>query len=630
MTRGLHRRSVEAVVAFWLFLCNWWPAVAQPFLEADLTSPARLILILESMRPGSSDADFRRAAIVQTLVDHGISRNNIRVEHLDLDVKGDIAHRTNLINMLQHKFGGSPLAMIITEQRPAYDFLAVDGKRFHPQVPVLAIIGNDRQMPTTSRPRVHVLEQNDLQATATLALRLLPNTRHLVVVRGDDDDSQAVLHDIRAGIDHLSPAPIVELTSNLVYEKMLERIGSLGKGSIVLFPDDYVRDRSGRRFISQDVAEMVGKAAKVPVFGTRDLYVQHGFLGGRVIDTTATGQMTAKLALDHLAGQLALSSNALNLPAISRDMVDWQQLRRWNVTLKRVPTNAALVNRPLTLWQRYPGQILSGFIIALMSLVFVVLWQKRQGAGGRNERASGLVNGTTPAPDCAEELEAANLRLAMLSFVDELTGLANRRHLDHMLAHESQRANRSGHPLSLIMIDVDHFKAFNDRYGHLAGDDCLRAVATLLNQICQRPADLACRFGGEEFLIILPETPYQGALERAQAFWHALGKRAIIHDTSPTTTHVTCSIGVLTSSAPPARSPRELLALVDAQLYQAKNSGRNVIRGADLSHPLPDQATRILTLARQTYRDNRSTRSLKPDLSPNPGALVAVGKTAPN
>ncbi|HMX23091.1 MAG TPA: diguanylate cyclase [Accumulibacter sp.] len=615
---------------FWLLLCHGWPAVAQSFPKTVLTAPTQEILILESMRPGLSEADVRRSAIVQTLVDHGISRSDIRVEHLDLDVNRDSSHRTNLINMLQHKFDGSPLALIIAEQRPAYDFLAIDGRRFHPQVPVLAIVDDDRSAPPTSRPRVHVLEHHDLEATAMLALRLLPHTRHLVVVRGEDDNPLAVLHAIQAEIDHLSPAPIVESTAGLVYEEMLERIGSLGKGSVVLFPDDYVRDRSGRRFISQDVAEAVKKTAKVPVFGTRDLFVQQGFLGGRVIDTAATGRMTAQLVLDHLNGRLPLSSQALSFPAISRDMVDWQQLRRWNVALKRVPTTTVLINRPLTLWQRYPGQILGGLIVsALMTFLVVVFGQKRQLLSFRNVHSLGLVSEMMLAPACAEELEAANRRLAMLSLVDDLTGLANRRHLDHMLAHESQRANRSGHPLSLIMVDIDHFKAFNDRYGHLAGDDCLRVVAVLLRQICQRPADVACRFGGEEFLVILPETPYAGALKRAQALQRALGKRAIDHDASLTEKHLTCSIGVLTSSSPPARTPRELLSLVDAQLYQAKNNGRNTIRAANLSHPLPDQAAEIFALARQSCREDGSTRPLRPDWPSKPEALVAAGKAIP-
>lgn len=630
MSSDLLRLPSRLAVVLWLLLYGSLPGLAVARSPANTTRslPARQILILESMRPGFSDADFRRATIVQTLIDHGISRSDIRVEHLDLDVNRDIAHRNNLIKLLQHKFSDNQLALIVTDQKPAYEFLSVDGPQFHPQVPVLAIVGNDLAMPTNQRPWMRIVEQGDLQATTALAMRLLPNTRHLVIATGADDDSQSLLQSVQAGIDNKLPSPTVELTNELAYEEMLQRIGTLTKDSIVLFPDGYIRDRSGRSYISQNVAEEVGKAASVPVFGTRDLYIQHGFLGSRAVDAIATGRLAANLILDHLAGRLPLSTAGLIFSAVSRDMVDWQQLRRWEVALRRVPGNAQLVNRPLTLWQRYPVQIMSGLIVtSLVGMLIVLLTQQRQRRDvSRNYPPDG--EHVQPCNSTAE-LEAANLRLAMLSFVDELTGLANRRRLDHLLAHECQRANRSGQPLSLIMVDVDHFKEFNDRYGHLAGDDCLKIVARLLRGICQRPADQACRFGGEEFLVILPETAHQGALKRAQILWRAIGERAISHDASATAAHVTCSIGVLTSSSPPARSPRELLTLVDTQLYQAKKSGRNVICSSDLSHPLPDQASEILSATRQSYRDDCATRYLRPGFTFQPETMIAVGTATP-
>lgn len=633
MSGRFFRIPARLVIGLWLSLltCLPEPAAAQPAVNGVSALPARQVLILESMRPGFSDADFRRATIVQSLIDHGINRSDIRVEYLDLDVNRDTAHRNNLIGMLQHKFDLVPPALIVTDQRPAYDFLNNEGAKFHPRVPVLAFLDNVRPLPVSGRPWMQIVEESGLQATAALIMRVLPNTRHLLVVVSDGTDVPVTVERIQTAVRPSAAPPIIELTHDLSYEQMLHRVGALGKGSVVLFPGDYIRDRNGRSFASQDVATEVGKAASVPVFGTRDVYVQNGFFGGRAVDAVATGRLAANLILEHVARRQPFPSAGLTFPAISRDMIDWRQLLRWQVTRKRLPDTVHLVNRPLPLLQRYPVQILSGFTVTAFAVMLIVLlMQQRQQRGNvppHRQPDDELLLPITLTKD----LEAANQRLAMLSFVDDLTGLANRRHLDNLLSQECQRANRSGQPLSLIMVDVDHFKEFNDRYGHLAGDECLKSIARLLNGICQRPADLACRFGGEEFLIILPETAHRGALKSAQTLWRAIEKSAIRHDMSTTAAHVTCSIGVLTSSSPPARSPRELLALVDNQLYQAKKSGRNVICSSDLSHPLPDQAQEsgMFSLFRQSYRDDCAMRCLKPDVLLEPPVSIAVGKSTP-
>jgi hypothetical protein len=225
---------------------------------------------------------------------------------------------------------------------------------------------------------MQIVEQSGLQATTTLAMRLLPNTRHLLVATGDGSDAQALRQSVRAGTAHLPSPPDIELTNGLTHAEMLQRISVLGKNSVVLFPGDYVRDSSGRSFISQDVAEEIGKTARVPVFGMRDLYIQHGFFGGRAVNAIATGQLAANLIRGHLAGRLPLSSSGLTYQAISRDMVDWQQLLRWKVARKRLPDGVELVNRPLTLEQRYPAQILAAFVVAVIVVMLLALLMHRQ------------------------------------------------------------------------------------------------------------------------------------------------------------------------------------------------------------------------------------------------------------
>jgi diguanylate cyclase (GGDEF)-like protein len=173
-----------------------------------------------------------------------------------------------------------------------------------------------------------------------------------------------------------------------------------------------------------------------------------------------------------------------------------------------------------------------------------------------------------------EALEKQNAALARLADTDGLTGLHNRRHLDERLAAEVARAARERTPLSLIMMDVDFFKRYNDAYGHAAGDDFLRMVAGVLAATVNRPADLAARFGGEEFAVLLPNTPPDGARGIAEAICRGVRAAGMAHGASDIG-FVTISAGVATVVPAPGDEPRTLVEAADAALYGAKESGRH-------------------------------------------------------
>ncbi|MFC3940484.1 sensor domain-containing diguanylate cyclase [Pseudomonas gingeri NCPPB 3146 = LMG 5327] len=168
--------------------------------------------------------------------------------------------------------------------------------------------------------------------------------------------------------------------------------------------------------------------------------------------------------------------------------------------------------------------------------------------------------------------QRAEKALAKLATTDPLTGLANRRALDDALLREWARARRSGKPLSLLMIDADHFKAFNDRHGHPVGDEALKRLARVISDSIRRPGDIAARYGGEEFSVILPETDAQGALSQAQKIRTAMAALPPFGDDSQT---ITVSIGVSTTSQLCEGSVEQLLHTADRALYQAKHDGRD-------------------------------------------------------
>jgi diguanylate cyclase (GGDEF)-like protein len=172
--------------------------------------------------------------------------------------------------------------------------------------------------------------------------------------------------------------------------------------------------------------------------------------------------------------------------------------------------------------------------------------------------------------------------LEELAHMDGLTGIANRRKFNDVLEFEWKRAIRSQTPLTLLMLDVDHFKQYNDCYGHGAGDECLRLVAATLAAALPRTGDLAARYGGEEFAAILPGCDRDGAAEVAERLRSLIEARRIAHARSTTADHVTASIGSCTLQPMLDGMPDELVQRADQALYRAKAAGRNrVVHAAD-------------------------------------------------
>jgi diguanylate cyclase (GGDEF)-like protein len=176
-------------------------------------------------------------------------------------------------------------------------------------------------------------------------------------------------------------------------------------------------------------------------------------------------------------------------------------------------------------------------------------------------------------------------QLRRCAATDALTGIANRRKFDQSLAREWRRSPRHGEPLALLLIDVDHFKLYNDRYGHPQGDTCLREIAQVFERSVRRTADVAARYGGEEFVVLLPHTRRDGAESMADRLLDAVDGLAIRHDASPTAPHVTVSIGIGCydgAGAPwakgdlyPRHTESDLLLAADTALYAAKRAGRS-------------------------------------------------------
>jgi len=174
-------------------------------------------------------------------------------------------------------------------------------------------------------------------------------------------------------------------------------------------------------------------------------------------------------------------------------------------------------------------------------------------------------------------LMVVNKELQKLSFMDGLTEIANRRYFDEILEKKWQRVKRNKTSLALIMIDVDFFKAYNDTYGHVAGDECLKMIAGILKASTKRATDLVARYGGEEFIVVLPDTDVAGAAMVGETVRVNVEKLGITHRNSPISDRVTISVGIAVVGAAWDIVPMDIIAAADKALYQAKQGGRNKI-----------------------------------------------------
>lgn len=203
------------------------------------------------------------------------------------------------------------------------------------------------------------------------------------------------------------------------------------------------------------------------------------------------------------------------------------------------------------------------------------------GDSGLFEGSFAMLSDITERREMELALAESNRRLTEMSHTDSLTGIANRRLFDRVLEREYARLLRTKSQLSVILLDLDHFKDYNDEYGHVMGDACLRQIGAVLAECVGRSLDLAARYGGEEFACILPDTGLQASVEMAEKIRRRIAGLNIEHSKSPVAPYVTASFGVITVHHSPNLSPADIVNLADRMLYRAKAAGRNCIESAE-------------------------------------------------
>ncbi|MBH3445063.1 GGDEF domain-containing protein [Pseudomonas moraviensis] len=270
----------------------------------------------------------------------------------------------------------------------------------------------------------------------------------------------------------------------------------------------------------------------------------------------------AKYLVDRSVGTASYTS--------SLDGVERLYAFRKSETLPLITTVALGKDEALAAW-RIEAALSAVVVIGLLGLTGLIGWFLILDIRRRTEAEEAL-------RDAQQQLLASNRQLELLALKDALTGLANRRCFDETLTVEARRAQRDGTSLALLMIDIDHFKLFNDALGHVVGDACLQAVSKILEGCVRRPSDLVARYGGEEMAVIMPATDSAGATVVAQLMLERLQQANIAHPGSPFA-RITVSIGMAVGTGAQLDSLPALIQTADQALYRAKAAGRNGMAG---------------------------------------------------
>ncbi len=409
-----------------------------------------------------------------------------------------------------------------------------------------------------------VTEEADIAANFGLMLRLHPERKRIVVILDRTATGDAVAKLLAEATEVYRDRVLIETFRDFTLDEAVAFVGELGAEDMICLLT-FNRDRDNN-FISYSAAvSLIREAADVPIYGVWDFYLGKGIVGGMITSGFEQGKVAAQLALRILRGE-----SPQNLPiitgSVNRIMLDFKQLQAFDIDSRRLPDGALIINQPPGFYQKYQRVFLGASLAIVLLLGFSwirLLAQKREKAR--------LVKMNVALDNLVEEktarLQDANKALQKIATTDDLTGIHNRGYLLKQLAQEIEAVEGQGSELSIILVDLDRFKLVNDTFGHNFGDQVLKRVSAAFGTAL-RDKDLVGRYGGEEFLLILPDTDLGKSTIIAERVRQSIASYCWEKDGFQTT----ISGGVVQYVG---ESVENLLKRADELLYQAKALGRN-------------------------------------------------------
>jgi diguanylate cyclase (GGDEF)-like protein len=543
-----------------LLLCAALAMLAAPSRAAQ----DRKVLVLYSLGSDSASAwqSLVQKGLTTELARQGLTTAlGIFEERFDAVRVGDEHAVASMEPYLRTKYAGTRFDAIITENYVAARFLSDRPELFRGVPRHYVNHGRIGWMPSDGKG--YQVEADFVHAIGIIP-RVAPQVRRIVVIGDSTERIQESVRGVRKMAAGYQDQLSFEYWDGLSYDEMYRQAAQLRPGSAIFLLPAY-HDRSGERRRPVDIARKLAATTQVPIFTNWEAIVVPGIVGGYVVSAERIGRAIANILMQR-------TPDTAGIPGY---LFDYSAVQRFH--LENIPPEAQFLNRPQSVLQQYLWQILGGVTLIvlqgiLISALVVSLRSRRQTLRALHDERNQL---EARVQQRTLELMAANTKLEQLATTDPLTGIGNRRRMTEQINKELERSRRFKRPLSLLMVDIDHFKNVNDIYGHEAGDRAIVAVSRALAS-GMRSIDMASRFGGEEFVLLMPETDINVAGHAAERLRADVAALCIAGDKGEKIS-LTISIGVAASQADSDApdSASSLLSRADKALYQAKHMGRD-------------------------------------------------------
>lgn len=541
----------------WLILC------ALPFSAEGARK--KKILILHSYHQGLEWTDSITSGI-QSVFKPLDKDFELYYEYLDTKRNTGDDYDQRLKELFILKMKNIPFEAVIVADNNALEFIKSTLKFLNGNPPIVFCgINHFRPELIDTLPSVTgVTEDTDIRATFDLMIKLHPERNRIVVILDKTTTGQALKQSLDETIHDFNNRIKIDILQDFSLDEATATVATLGAEDMIYLLT-FNRDRDNNFISYSEGIALLTEASSVPIYGPWDFYLGKGIVGGMITSGFQQGKIAAGLALRIMHGE-----NTQNIPVVTdsanRFMFDDNRLQAFHIDRKLLPADSLIINSPPGFYNQYHRIMLGGTLVAVFLLVISWwrLWmQKRE--------SSRLVAMNTVLDNLVEQktsrLQATNQMLHQLAITDDLTGSHNRGYLLKRLAKEIKRTDRQRGKLSIIMVDVDHFKRINDTYGHHFGDEVLKQVSTIIG-LNLREQDVNGRYGGEEFLVILPDTN----LNKAKIIAERIRQNIVSYHWDSEDFHVTISGGIAQYRGETMES---LLKRADKLLYQAKDLGRN-------------------------------------------------------
>ncbi|MEA3642571.1 MAG: GGDEF domain-containing protein [Lamprobacter sp.] len=461
------------------------------------------------------------------------------------------AHQDQLARFLSGKYAGKTIAIVVTESDAAAAFFHSHPRLF-PEARHIAfqtvrdVPSSPSHNPASQVESVQIL--TDFRGAIADMIRVADPRSVYVIADTDDHSQEKRLWSFQQAMAEVGQGIEAHYLLDVPMTALLSQLATLPPESAIFYLLMF-DDGEGTPITPFEAARRIAETANAPIFSHWDSLMGSGILGGYLLSGERVGQIAARAIIAQLDRQpFTLGEGDAFVSAY-----DWGPLQRWGLDPGRLPRQTQIHNRPPDLWLVFKREIIILGLVSVGLFISLFLFQRNR------------------------LFKRMNAELSRLSMTDALTGLLNRRAIDTLLVQECARCQRTGHPLTVLIFDIDHFKRINDQYGHPQGDQVLTRLASTLQQVIRRTDHLA-RWGGEEFILLAVDSDLDQAAVIAEHIRAAVQAMVFADQI-----RATLSIGV--AEYDPQEAVEHVCARADTALYRAKRTGRNRVaidpRGAD-------------------------------------------------